>query len=173
VKRAGNLRKGRHALVTASLILALGAGGAALFAPASSAATLSCPNFDDSDVPTPPAGQTGYLFIGTSISTGTSSITVHFSVNGGGDQSVTVAGTQQGGGAFQYIVNLPQGAVVSSASVTGATDNTVVTVSGCLNGPPAPPPPTVTTPGGTTVEVSPEVVTRAAVAVVVAPAFTG
>jgi hypothetical protein len=161
--------------VTASLLLALGAGGAALFAPASSAATLSCPNFNDSDVPTPPAGKTGYLFIGTSVSTNTSSITVNFTVNGVPD-SVVVAGTPQGNGAFHYIVNLPQGAVVTSATVTGATDNTVVTVSGCLNGPPPPEittPPSGTTPPGGTVQVSPEVVARAPVAVVVVPTFTG
>ncbi len=122
----------------ALLTVTLGIAGIVVLAPVSSAATLSCPNFNDTDVPTPPAGQTGYLFIGTSVSTNTSSITVHFSVNGGADQVVVVAGTQQGNGAFHYIVNLPQGAVVSEATVTGATGNTVVTVSGCLNGPPPP-----------------------------------
>ena len=109
----------------------------------------------------PGPGQTRF-FIGTSVSTPTSSITVTYSVGGGGSQMTTVAGTQEGNGAFHYIVSLPQGAVVSHATVTGATEHTVVTVSGCLNGPPLPTtttsapngPPNVPPPGGTT--VSPE-----------------
>jgi len=160
-----------------SVVALLGVGGIGLTTGPSGAATLTCPNFDDSDVPTPPAGQTGYLFIGTSVSTATSAITVTFSVGGGPDQTVVVDGTQQGNGAFHYIVNLPQGAVVSNATVTGATENTVVTVSGCLNGPESPPPtsgPPTVSPGGT--QVSPEVVVRtpaAAAAVSASPGFTG
>lgn len=161
---------------------ALGIGGAGLFSGPSGAATLSCPNFNDSDVPTPPAGQTGYLFIGTSVSTPTSTITVTYSVNGGPDQVVMVDGTQQGGGAYHYIVNLPQGAIVSNATVTGATAQTQVTVSGCLNGPELPTPTTggtITpgtpgTPGGA--QVSPSNAARAAVApaaVTLSPNFTG
>ena len=130
METAWNLRRARRTIGAALLTVTLGIAGIVVLAPVSSAATLSCPNFNDTDIPTPPAGQTGYLFIGTSVSTNTSSITVHFSVNGGGDQVVVVAGTQMGNGAFHYIVNLPQGAVVSSATVTGATENTVVTVSG-------------------------------------------
>jgi hypothetical protein len=162
-----------------SVVALLGVGGVALTSASSGAATFSCPNFNDTDVPPPPAGMTGYLFIGTSVSTATSTITVTFD----GGQQVMVPGVQEGNGAFHYIVNLPQGAVVSNATVTGATDNTVVTVSGCLNGPPAPPattsgPGPSVTPGGT--QVSPEVVTRAptqaptpAAAVTGAARFTG
>jgi hypothetical protein len=99
--------KARAVLAAASLAVA-GAGiGGAMFISSSGAATLSCPNFDDTDVPTPPAGQTGYLFIGTSVSTSTSTITVTFHVDGGADQQVMVEGEQQGNGAFHYIVNLP------------------------------------------------------------------
>jgi hypothetical protein len=122
-----------------------------LFSASSGAATLSCPNFDDSDVPAQPAGQTGFLFIGTQVSTGSSSITVTYHVDGGGDQQATFPGDQQGNGAFHYIVSLPQGAVVTAATVTGATDQTNITVSGCLNGPPATTTTTTTTTGGTTV----------------------
>jgi hypothetical protein len=159
-----------------SVVALLGVGGIAFTTGPLGAATLTCPNFDDTDVPTPPAGMTGYLFIGTSVSTATSSITVTFD----GGQTVTVPGVQEGNGAFHYIVNLPQGAVVSNATVTGATANTQVTVSGCLNGPPAPPTPPgpTVTPGGA--QVSPEVVTRAptqapspAAAVTGAARFTG
>src|SRR4051812_10156729 len=138
--------KARAVLAAAALALA-GVGGATLFSGTSGAATLSCPNFNDTDVPMPPAGQTGYLFIGTSVSSASSTITVTFHVDGGANQQLMVVGDQQGNGAFHYIVNLPQGAVVTDASVTGATDNTVVTVSGCLNGPPAP----TSTTGGTIV----------------------
>jgi hypothetical protein len=148
--------RARAVIAAASLALAgAGIGGATLIT-SSGAATLSCPNFDDADVPTPPAGQTGYLFIGTSVSTSTSTITVTFHVDAGGDQQVMVPGEQQGNGAFHYIVNLPQGAVVTNASVTGATGNTVVTVSGCLNGPALPTTTTggPTVPGGTTVTPS-------------------
>jgi hypothetical protein len=172
--------KARAVIAAASLALAgAGIGGAALFSTPSGAATLSCPNFDDSDVPTPPAGQTGYLFIGTSVSTSSSTITVTFHVDGGGDQQVMVPGDQQGNGAFHYIVNLPQGAIVTNASVTGATGNTVVTVSGCLNGSELP---TTTTgapvvPGGTNVPSGPSVeaagALRPAAAVVGAARFTG
>ena len=133
--------RGRIARIaaTGSVVALLGVGGVALTTGSSGAATLACPNFNDTDVPTPPAGTTGYLFIGTSVSTATSSITVTYSVGGGAAQTVTVAGTQEGNnGSFHYIVDLPQGAVVSNAIVTGATDNTQVTVSGCLNGAPAP-----------------------------------
>jgi hypothetical protein len=171
-----------RAVLAASALALAGVGGAALFGASSGAATLSCPNFDDTDVPTPPAGQTGYLFIGTSVSGTSSTITVTFHVGGGADQQLMVAGDQQGNGAFHYIVNLPQGAVVTNASVTGATGNTVVTVSGCLNGPPAP---TTTTggtivPGGTVVPSGPSVAgneanrpAAAAPAVVGAARFTG
>jgi hypothetical protein len=151
----------------------LGAGGALLTASSSGAATLTCPNFDDTDVPTPPAGQTGYLFIGTSVSTVTSTITVTYSVSGGPAQTTNVDGTQQGHGAFHYFVNLPQGAVVSDATVTGATGNTVVTVSGCLNGPPL----TTGSPGSPDTVVSPETVVRppspAAAVANVTPRLTG
>jgi hypothetical protein len=133
-------------------------GGVALFAPSSGAATLACPNFNDVDAGTPPAGQTGYLFIGTSVSTDTSSITVTYSVNGGADQMTTIVGTQQGNGAFHYVVDLPQGAVVSNATVTGATGNTVVTVSGCINGPALP---TTTTLAPTTTTMAPTTTTGA------------
>ena len=128
--------KARAVVAAASLALAgAGIGGVALISSTpSGAATLSCPNFTDTDVPTPPAGQTGYLFIGTSVSTSTSTITVTYHVGSGADQDVMVAGTQQGSGAFHYIVDLPQGAVVTNATVTGATAQTEVTVSGCLNG---------------------------------------
>jgi hypothetical protein len=167
--------KGRAAIAAASLALALmsaGISGATLFATSSGAATLSCPNFTDTDVPTPPAGQTGYLFIGTSISTPSSSITVTFHVDGGADQQQTFPGDQQGNGAFHYIVNLPQGAVVTDATVTGATGNTTITVSGCLNGPELPSGGTVTPPGPS---VAGETVTRAPVAAAVpgAARFTG
>src|SRR4051812_31254180 len=177
--------KARAVIAAASLALAgAGIGGATLFSTSAGAATLSCPNFDDTDVPTPPAGQTGYLFIGTSVSTASSTITVTFHVGGGTDQQLMVAGDQQGGGAFHYIVNLPQDAVVTNASVTGATETTVVTVSGCLNGPPAP---TTTTggtivPGGNVVPSGPSVAANeanrpapapAAAAVVGAARFTG
>src|SRR3954454_13973118 len=104
--------KARAVLATASLALAVaGFGGATLFSASSGAATLSCPNFNDTDVPMPPAGQTGYLFIGTSLSSASSTITVTFHVDGGANQQLMVAGDQQGNGAFHYIVNLPQGAV--------------------------------------------------------------
>ena len=96
--------------------------------------TLTCPNFTDTDIPTPPPGQTGYLFIGTSVSTNTSTISGHYTLNGQTVAFGPITGTLQGQGAFHYIVNLPQGAVVTDAAVTGATANTVVTVSGCLNG---------------------------------------
>jgi hypothetical protein len=149
----------RAVIAATSLAVAgIGVGSATLFGASSGAATLSCPNFDDTDVPTPPAGQTGYLFIGTSVSTTSSTITVTFTVDGGAAQQVMVAGDQQGNGAFQYIVNLPQGAVVTNATVTGASQNTVVTVSGCLNG--AALPTTTTgapTPGGNTVSPGPTV----------------
>jgi hypothetical protein len=142
-------------------VVALFAVGALVVAGPSSAATLTCPNFTDTDIPAPPAGTTGYLFIGTSISTSSSSITVMYT---GGQQ--TVAGDQQGGGAFHYVVYIPQGATVTSATVTGATADTVVTVSGCLNGPPATTTTTAgpPTPGGTTVtpgaQVSPSAAAR-------------
>jgi hypothetical protein len=158
--RVGRLTAG------AGIVALLSLGGFALAEAPSGAATLSCPNFDDTDVPTPPPGTTGYLFIGTSISGSSSSITVMYT---GGQQ--TVAGDQQGGGAFHYIVFIPQGATVTSATVTGATGNTVVTVSGCLNGAEVPP---TSAPSGA--EVSPESVTRVptpAAAVVGAARFTG
>jgi hypothetical protein len=148
------------------LALALGTGSAVLVASSSGAATLSCPNFNDTDVPTPPAGQTGYLFIGTSISTGTSSISGTYTLGGSSFSFGPIAGTQQGNGSFHYIVNLPQGAVVTSATVTGATNETTVTVSGCLNGPPV----TTTT---TTVTPSPTAAPRAPAPVVAATRFTG
>jgi hypothetical protein len=159
---------GRIGRLTAGvgIVALLGLGGFALAGAPSGAATLSCPNFDDTDVPAPPPNTTGYLFIGTSISGDTSSITVMYT---GGQQ--TVDGVQQGGGAFHYVVYIPQGATVTSATVTGATNNTVVTVSGCLNGPEVP---STSTPSGA--EVSPESVTRAptpAAAVVGAARFTG
>jgi len=113
----------------AGLTAALAVGGFALTNGPSGAATFSCPNFNDTDIPTPPPNTTGYLFIGTNISTTTSSITVTYT---GGSQ--TVAGEQQGNGAFHYVVYIPQGATVTNATVTGATDQTVVTVSGCLQG---------------------------------------
>jgi hypothetical protein len=176
-----NPRRGRcitRTIGATCLILALGGGGGLLFAPGSGATgTLSCPNFNDSDVPTPPAGDTGYLFIGTSVSTSTSIITVSYD-----STSIMVTGTQEGNGAFHYIVNLPQGSVVTNATVTGATDHTVVTVSGCMNGPAAPTTPTLpgttpATPGGTQVSpetvVSPESVVRAPTAVSASPIFTG
>jgi hypothetical protein len=176
--------KARAVIAAASLALAgAGVGGATLLGTSAGAATLSCPNFNDTDVPTPPAGQTGYLFIGTSVSTSSSTITVTFHVDSGADQQVMVAGEQQGNGAFHYIVNLPQGAIVTSATVTGAVDNTVVTVSGCRNGSPLPP--TTTTgvtpivPGGTNVPSGPTVeaggATRPAAATAVqgAARFTG
>lgn len=163
------VRRVSGALGAVLLVAALATGGAVLFAPSSGAATLTCPNFTDSDVPTPPAGQTGYLFIGTSVSTVTSSITVHYTVPPSPtDHSVTVAGTQQGNGAFHYIVNLPQGAVVSTATVTGATANTVVTVSGCLNGPDSTT--TTTTTTTTTLAPTPRPITVSPVTVAVAPA---
>lgn len=119
---------------------------------------MSCPNFTDTDVPTPPAGQTGYLFIGTSVTGTSSTITVTYHVDGGSDQQLMVDGTQQGNGAFHYIVDLPQGAVVTAATVTGAGDQTQVTVSGCLNGPEVPTTAPTTsgapTPGGTVVTPS-------------------
>src|SRR3954454_13060222 len=172
--------KARAVLAAASLALAAaGFGGATLFSASSGAATLSCPNFDDSDVPLPPAGQTGYLFIGTQVSGGSSDITVTFHVDGGGDQQVTVPGEQQGNGAFHYIVNLPQGAIVTAATVTGASGNTVVTVSGCMNGPPLETTTTPTTIGGTTVSgntvtpAGPGPSVQAATAVRGAARFTG
>ena len=174
--------KARAVFAAASLALAgAGVAGTTLFSASSGAATLSCPNFDDSDVPTPPAGQTGYLFIGTSVSTSSSTITVTFHIDGGSDQQVMVAGDQQGNGAFHYIVNLPQGAIVTNASVTGASENTVVTVSGCLNGAPLPTTTTggPTVPGGSNVPLSPSVegagATRPAAATAVqgAARFTG
>jgi hypothetical protein len=137
---------------------ALALGGFALSSGTSSAqqGTLSCPNFNDTDIPTPPPGTTGFLFIGTSISTNTSDVTVMYT---GGSQ--TVAGIQEGNGAFHYVVNIPQGATVTSATVTGATGNTVVTVSGCLNGSAAP---TTTEAPSTTLgpSVSPNNVSRGA-----------
>ena len=166
--------KARAVLAAASLALAgAGGGGATLVSTSSGAATLSCPNFDDSDVPTPPAGDTGYLFIGTNVSTGSSDITVTFHVEGGGDQQATAPGDQKGGGAYHYIVNLPQGAIVTNATVSGATDTTVVTVSGCLNGAPLPTTTTVATtvPGGEVVTTGPTV--EAATAVQGVARFTG
>jgi len=152
--------KARGVIAAASLALAgAGFGGATLLSTSAGAATLSCPNFDDTDVPTPPAGQTGYLFIGTNVSTSSSTITVTFHVDSGADQQTMVAGEQQGNGAFHYIVDLPQGAIVTNASVTGASGNTVVTVSGCLNGPELPTTTTgaPTVPGGTNVPSGPTV----------------
>jgi len=176
--------KARGVIAAASLALAgAGFGGATLLSTSAGAATLSCPNFDDTDVPTPPAGQTGYLFIGTNVSTSSSTITVTFHVDSGADQQTMVAGEQQGNGAFHYIVDLPQGAVVTNATVTGASGNTVVTVSGCLNGSsiPTTTPTTMApnVPGGTNVPSGPSVeaggATRpaAASAVVGAARFTG
>ena len=136
--------------------------------------TLTCPNFTDTDIPTPPPGQTGYLFIGTSVSTNTSTISGHYTLNGQTVAFGPITGTLQGQGAFHYIVNLPQGAVVTDAAVTGATANTVVTVSGCLNGatvttttPTQPIVPTPTVPG------SSAGTTRAPTPVVASGRFTG
>ena len=159
-------RRVSRCIGAAGFAAVLAASGIAMTGGPSGAATWSCPNFTDTDIPTPPAGTTGYLFIGTSISTNTSSITVMYT---GGQQ--TVDGVQQGNGAFHYVVYIPQGATVTDATVTGATDTTVVTVSGCLNGAPAPTVTTGGTPSGS--QVAGETVTRPATAVVGAARFTG
>ena len=173
----GSTRSGRvrRLVASAGVVGLLGLGGFALAGGPLGAATFSCPNFDDTDVGSPPAGTTGYLFIGTNISGSSSSITVFYD-----STSQTVAGTQQGNGAFHYVVNIPQGATVTNATVTGATAQTTVTVSGCLNGPELPTTTTTSetpTTAGTQVspQVSPEVVTAPSPAGAVrgAARFTG
>ena len=171
------------------MVALLGVGGVALTTGSSGATgTLACPDFNDADVGTVPAGDVGMLFIGTQVSTATSDIHVTYNANGQTGLTATFPGVREGNSpgnaTFHYIVFLPQGAVVTAATVDGDTGNTVVTVSGCLNGAPAPPvttgaagPPSVS-PGG--VQVSPESVTRAptaapsaAAAVTASPGFTG
>jgi len=174
-----------HKLAAALITVLVGCTAVLALVPESGATgTLTCPNFTDTDIPTPPPGQTGYLFIGTSVSTNTSTISGHYTLNGQSTAFGPITGTLQGQGAFHYIVNLPQGAVVTDATVTGATANTVVTVSGCLNGATTPTTPTspttaVTTPTTPTSPTSPTVpgssagTTRAPTPVAAAGRFTG
>lgn len=160
--------KGRFPLIVSGLVAALSLGALAVFGPstpsASGVGTLVCPSLNDTDVPVPPAGQTGYLFIGTSVSTQTSTISGHYTLNGGAGVAFgPITGVLEGNGAFHYVVNLPQGAVVTDAAVTGATTNTVVTVSGCLNGPAVTttvPPTTVPPTTPTTVPATPPTTAR-------------
>ena len=93
----------------------------------------------------------------------------------------SASGVQNGNGSFHYIFELPQGAQIVSWQVSGATGNTVITVSGCLNGSEVPTTPSVpgstVTPSGPAVgpTVAGESASRpaAATAVVGAARFTG
>src|SRR5438034_1688879 len=60
-----------------------------------------------------------------------SSSTLTITTSPGGTQHV--AGTQSGGGSIQFFVDAPAGATISSASATGGTENSQLTVSGCEN----------------------------------------
>jgi hypothetical protein len=146
--------------------------------------TMSCPNFSDTDVGTVDAGMTGYLVVGTSINTPDSTLTGSYTLNGA-TFGFSQPGVQNGQGSFHYIFQLPQGAVIVSWQVGGATQSTVITVSGCLNGTAGTTPSTPTTPGGetggtNTGNISTSVLgaevnrpAQAPTAVAVSPSFTG
>jgi hypothetical protein len=174
-------------LVSGSLI---GVGIVATENASQATGTMSCPNFNDTDVGAVDAGMTGYLVVGTSISTSASMLSGTYSL-GGTTTPFTANGVQNGQGSFHYIFELPQGAQIVSWQVTGATGNTVITVSGCLNGTAATTPGTTpsgtsgtpgeTTSGATAGNSSSEVLgaeanssaAQAPTAVAVSPSFTG
>jgi hypothetical protein len=141
-------------MATVSLALATVGGATLLGSSAGAQGTMSCPNFTDSDVGAVDPGMTGYLVIGTSIGTDTSQLTGTYTLNGT-TTPFSATGAQKGNGAFHYIFQLPVGAQIVSWQVTGATGNTVITVSGCLNGPEVPT--TTPAPGGTSTPSGPDV----------------
>jgi hypothetical protein len=170
-----------RAVVAAGALALAGVTGATVLATSAGAqGTMSCPNFTDADVGSVDPGMTGYLVVGTSIDGTTSTLTGTYELNGT-PTPFSANGVQNGNGSFHYIFQLPQGAEITAWQVSGATDNTVITVSGCLNGAAVP---TTTVgppvPGGTVTPSGPNVAgenasrpAAAPAAVVGAARFTG
>ena len=166
---------GRRSLGIGVALLALGSLGALILPPAGADITYTGQGVSV------PSGCTGtgnteeIHFILTSPAGSSSTLTI--TTDPGGTQQVD--GTQSGGGSIQFFVDAPEGATITSASATGETGNSQLTVSGCTNITTT----TTTTTTATTAaapttagaQVSPETVTAASPATAVAGAarFTG
>ena len=109
-------------------------------------------------------------FILTSPAGSTSTLTI--TTNPGGTQQWQ--GTQQGNGAIHFFAHAPAGATITSASATGNTGNSQLTISGCENTNEETTTTTTTTQPQqeetTTTTGAPEVVSQT---VTVQPTFTG
>jgi hypothetical protein len=110
-------------------LLALGSLGALILPPAGADITFTGQGVSV------PSGCTGtgnteeIHFILTSPAGSSSTLTI--TTDPGGTQQVD--GTQSGGGSIQFFVDAPFGATITSASATGETGNSQLTVSGCTN----------------------------------------
>jgi uncharacterized protein (DUF2141 family) len=102
-----------------------------------------CENIGPSDDLNPPLGKQGWLFILTSPSGSSWTLTVTFNPP---NTPVDVVGVKKGGGSIHFAVYADLGAKLVSASATNGTDKSVLTVSHCESGgtPGTPPPPPVT-----------------------------
>ena len=113
------------------VVVALAAGALALLISGPASATIS---WNGQGVAVPDdctgTGNTEQIhFILTSPAGSSSTLTITTST--GGTQNV--AGKQSGNGAIQFFVNAPVGDTIVSASATGNTGNSVLTISSCAN----------------------------------------